>query len=69
MTYLEAKERYGERILSIACTDIVIAGINESIRKAPEGYNNALGSEVISCIKDINKSEWNVIRSIIKRNL
>ena len=69
MTYLEAKERYGERILSIACTDIVLAGINEQLRKAPEGYQNALGSEVLRCIRDINKSEWNAIRSIIKRSV
>lgn len=69
MTYGEAKEKYGERILSIACTDIVLAGINENIRSVKDGYQNALGMEVLSCIKDINKSEWNDLRSIIKRSL
>lgn len=69
MTYSEAKERYGERILGIACTDIVLAGINENLRNSQGGYQNALGAEVLTCIKDINKSEWNDLRSIIKRSL
>ena len=69
MTYAEAKEKFGERILGIACTDIVLSGINENIRNSEGGYQNALGAEVLTCIKAINRSEWNDIRSIIKRSL
>ena len=69
MTFIEAKEKYGERILGIACADIVLAGINENVRTPEGGYQNTLGAEVLNCINDINKSEWNDIRSIIKRSL
>lgn len=69
MTYPELKEKYGERILGIACTDIVLMGIKENIRAKMDGYENPLGSEVLKCINDINKSEWNDLRNIIKRSL
>lgn len=69
MTYSELKEKFGERILGIAVTDIVLAGINSSLRNKEGGYQNALGAEVLHCIEDINKSEWNDIRSTIKRTL
>jgi len=69
MTYPELKEKYGERILGIAATDIVLAGINSNLRNKDGGYQNALGAEVLRCIEDINKSEWNDIRSAIKRTL
>lgn len=69
MTYPEIKEKYGDRILGIACTDIVLLGIKENIRTGDGAYDNALGSEVLKCINDINKSEWNDLRNIIKRSL
>ena len=68
MTYVEAKEKFGERILGIAATDIVLMGINQNIRNGGE-YSNPLGSEVLRCIQEINKSEWNDLRNIIKRSL
>ena len=69
MTYADAKEQFGERILGIACTDIVLAGINENIRNKGGEYTNPLGSEVLRCIEAINKSEWNDLRNIVKRSL
>ena len=69
MTYPEAKDRYGEQILGIACTDIVLAGINKNLREGGSEYSNPLGAEVLRCIEDINKSEWNDLRNIIKRSL
>ena len=59
MTYAEAKEMFGERILGIACTDIVLAGINQNLRNKNGEYSNPLGAEVLRCIENINKSEWN----------
>ena len=69
MTYAEAKEKFGERILGIAATDIVLMGINQNLRNRGGEYSNPLGSEVLRCIEDINKSEWNDLRNIIKRSL
>lgn len=69
MNYPDIKEIYGERVLGIACTDIVLAGIKENLRTREGGYDNPLGSEVLKCINDINKSEWNDLRNIIKRSL
>lgn len=69
MTYPDLKEKYGERILGIACTDIVLSGIKENLRTPEAGYDNALGAEVLKCIQDINHSEWNDLRNTIKRSL
>lgn len=69
MTYPEAKDRFGERILGIACTDIVLMGIKENLRSNAGEYSNPLGAEVLRCIEEINKSEWNDLRNIIKRSL
>ena len=68
MTYPELKEKYGERIMGIACTDIVLTGIKENLRE-DGAYNNQLRSKVLKCITDINNSEWNDLRNIIKRSL
>ena len=69
MKYQEAKDKYGERILGIACTDIVIAGIKQNLRNNSGEYSNPLGAEVLRCIEEISKSEWNDLRNIIKRSL
>ncbi len=69
MTYADAKEKFGERILGIACTDIVLEGINRNLRNSGGEYSNPLGAEVLRCIEELNRSEWNDLRNIIKRSL
>lgn len=68
MTYSEAKSKYSDQVLSTACVDIVLAGLSDNLNRGEE-YHNAFGLQVLACIKDINKSSWDDIRSIIKRLL
>ena len=68
MTITELKAKYGERIVEVTVTDIVIAGISW-IATEDGDYTTPLASEIRRCFDDINASKWNDIRSIVKRSL
>lgn len=67
MTITQMREKYGERVLNRAVTDIVVAGI-EAMKERDE---TGRPSEIVSALvaKDIEASEWNDVRSIVKRML
>lgn len=67
MGFIEIREKYGERMLSMVATDIVQQGI----RFLQEYYDDrsALGKEMKACIEDINSGSWDEIRAVIKRML
>jgi hypothetical protein len=67
MGFIEIREKYGERMLSMVATDIVLQGL----RSLQERYDDrsALGREMKACIEDINSGSWDEIRAVIKRTL
>lgn len=67
MGFIEIREKYGERMLSMVATDIVQQGI----RFLQEHYDDrsSLGKEMKACIEDINSGSWDEIRAVIKRTL
>ena len=67
MGFIEIREKYGERMLSMVATDVVLAGL----RSLQEHYDDrsALGREMKACIEDINSGSWDEIRAVIKRML
>ena len=67
MGYIEIREKYGERMLSMAATDIVIQGIKYMLEHYDE--RSALGRDLKACMEDINSGSWDEIRAVIKRSL
>ncbi len=67
MNITQIREKYGERVLNRAVTDIVIAGL-ETVKSREESGRS---SEIVTALvaKDIDASEWNDVRAIIKRML
>lgn len=67
MNITQMREKYGERVLNRAVTDIVIAGL-ETVKNREESGRS---SEIVTALvaKDIDASEWNDVRAIIKRML
>lgn len=67
MNITQMREKYGERVLNRAVTDIVIAGL-ETVKSREESGRS---SEIVTALvaKDIDASEWNDVRAIIKRML
>lgn len=67
MTITQMREKYGERVLNRAVTDIVIAGL-DVVKKREDSARSA---EIVNALvaKDIDASEWNDVRAIIKRML
>lgn len=67
MTITEMREKYGDRMLNRAVTEIVIAGLEILRHRATTG--NTFDIAVVAIAEDIDASEWNDVRSIIKRSL
>ena len=68
MGITELKQKYNERIISQAVTDIVAAGLAK-IAACEGDYCTPLAAEISRCFEDINNSSWDDIRSVIKRML
>lgn len=66
MTIVEAKEKYGERILSLVATEIVASGLDQ-VKESDT--RTALDVVFQNCVDDLSSSSWDEIRSIIKRSL
>lgn len=67
MGYIEIREKYGERMLSMAAADIVIQGIKCMLEHYDE--RSSLGKDLKACMEDINSGSWDEIRAVIKRSL
>ena len=67
MGIIELKEKYGERMLSMVVTDIVIQGLKYMSEHYDE--RSALGKDLKACTEDINSGCWDEIRAVIKRML
>ena len=67
MGFIELREKYGERMLSMCATDIVIQGIKYMLEHYDD--RSALGRDLKACMKDINAGSWDEIRAVIKRTL
>ena len=66
ITYTELKEKYGESVINRLVTDIVITGMREA---GAEGPRTPFGMIIGQCLEDLRASDWNDIRSTIKRSL
>ena len=67
MDYPTIKGKHGERLLSLASTDIVLAGMKALLQEPEE--KSPLTAQVQECIRDINSGSWDEIRAVIKRSL
>ena len=67
MGIIELREKYGERMLSMVATDIVLQGLKYMMEHYDE--RSTLGRELKACTEDINSGSWDEIRSVIKRTL
>lgn len=67
MTITELKQKHNERIVTIAVTEIVLAGLARIASQ--ETDISPLAIDVRKCFDDINNSSWDDIRAIIKRSL
>lgn len=67
MGFIELREKYGERMLSMCATDIVIQGIK--FMKEHYDDRSALGRDRKACMEDIDAGSWDEIRAVIKRTL
>ena len=69
MGITELKEKYGERLVNLTVTEIVLGGMSQIRQKDPEAEGSPLGVEVRKCFDEIDNSTWDEIRAIIKRTL
>lgn len=72
MNITELKALHGERIVNLVVSDIVMSGLGKLMDSAKSGKisdDNPLNAAWIACLKNINESKWDDIRSIIKRSL
>lgn len=67
MSITELKQRHNERIITIAVTEIVLAGLARIANQETDA--SPLAVDVRKCFDDINNSSWDDIRAIIKRSL
>ena len=67
MSFIELRDKYGERMLSMCATDIVIQGIK--FMKEHYDDRSALGRDLKACMEDIDAGSWDEIRAVIKRTL
>lgn len=67
MGFIEIREKYGERMLSMVATDIVLQGLKYMMEHYDE--RSTLGRELKACTEDINFGSWDEIRAVIKRML
>lgn len=67
MTITEIREKYGDRVLSRAVSEIVIAGIETVKKRGNDGHS--IDVVVAAVAEDIDASDWQDVRSIIKRTL
>ena len=67
MDIIELKKKHGERMLSMAATEIVIQGLIYC--RQHEEDHTPLGAQMASCMEDINSGSWDEIRAVIKRSL
>lgn len=67
MNITQMREKYGERVLNRAVTDIVIAGLETMKNREETGRSSEIVTALVA--KDIDASEWNDVRAIIKRML
>lgn len=66
MTYGQLREKHTDRIVIMAVTEIVTAGIQKLSASDLEGPS---GAAIKACLEDIKNSTWNDIRAIVKRSL
>ena len=67
MNMTQARERFGERILTLASSEIVRAGIDALIARGNSG--RAMDITLAALAEELNAGEWNDVRAIIKRSL
>ncbi|MBO7093759.1 MAG: hypothetical protein J6W33_02525 [Spirochaetia bacterium] len=67
MNITELKAKHNERIITIAVTEIILAGLSRIASQEPDP--TPLAVDVKKCFDDINNSNWDDIRAVIKRSL
>lgn len=67
MTFIDFKSRYGERVLTLAASEIVKAGV-EAVKARGES-GRAMDITIAALAAEIDAQEWNDVRALIKRSL
>lgn len=67
MNFEDFKRKYGERILTLAASEIVRAGIEALWGRAENG--KSIDVTLAALAAEMDAADWNVVRSIVKRCL
>ena len=67
MQYMNFKDKYGDRVVSLAVAEIVREGLEAVIAKSETG--RPMEITIAAVASDLTKQEWNDVRAVIKRSL
>lgn len=67
MNYMEFKDKYGDRVVSLAVSELVREGLEAVAAKGDTG--RPMEITIAAVASDLMKSEWNDVRAVIKRSL
>lgn len=67
MQYMNFKDKFGDRVVSLAVAEIVREGLEAVIAKSETG--RPMEITIAAVASDLTKQEWNDVRAIIKRSL
>lgn len=67
MTFTDFKDKYGDRVVSLAVSEIVREGLEAVIAKGDTG--RPMEITIAAVASDLMKQEWNDVRAVIKRSL
>ena len=67
MQYIDFKEKFGDRVVSLAVAEIVREGLEAVIAKSETG--RPMEITIAAVASDLIKQEWNDVRAVIKRSL
>jgi len=67
MQYMNFKDKYGDRVVSLAVSEIVREGLEAVMAKGDSG--RPMEITIAAVASDLMKQDWNDVRAVIKRSL
>lgn len=67
MQFTDFKDKYGDRVVSLAVSEIVREGLEAVAAKGDSG--RPMEITIAAVASDLMKQDWNDVRAVIKRSL